>query len=151
MTPETLATTQTAIIGALLAALVTIIGMGANYIKKWLEVKTAVLEVQKAKLEAEKQHAAAEFGLKRLDHIVSNVVAEVEQAKPTGSKPTSEDNSIRLSNAKAEVASQVKPEIMAAVATVVKDPERYITTKIEKAVGDLKLAKTTAECGGTVK
>jgi len=144
MTPEISTTIQTIVISVVLPAIAVIIGMVANYIKKWLEVKTSKLESEKIKIEEERKQAAIEFGLKRLDHVVTNVVAEAEQVKPSGIKPTPEDNAIRLSNVQAEIKSQVKPEIIAAVATVVQDPERYITTKIEAAVGDLK--SKSADC-----
>jgi hypothetical protein len=137
VTPETLSTIQTAIV----AALVVIIGVVANYVRKWFEVKTAKLEAERFKIEADQKRAATEFGLKRLDRIVTNVVAQAEQEKPSGVKPTATENANRLSAAQDEVRSQVKPEIMAAVANVVQNPDKYVTTKIERAVGDLKMAK----------
>ena len=144
MSPETSSTIQTIVISVVLPAIAGIIALVANYVRKWLEVKTAKLETEKARIEADQKRAAAEYGLKRLDHIVSNVVGEAEQVKPSGSKPTVTENATRLSAAQDEVKAQVQPEIMAAVATVVKNPEKYITTKIEAAVGDLKLQKAAA-------
>jgi hypothetical protein len=141
MTPETSSTIQTIVISVVLPALAGILWWIGKYVCKWFEVKTAKLDAEKARIEAEQKQSATEFGLKRLDHIVSNVVAQAEQEKPSGIKPSATENATRLSAAQDEVKAQVQPAIMAAVATVVKDPEKYITTKIEAAVIDLKIAK----------
>jgi len=144
LTPEMSTTIQTIVLSVVLPSIAAILALVAKYVMKWLEIKTSKLESEKIKIEEERKQAATEFGLKRLDHVVTNVVAEAAQVKPSGVLLTPEDNAIRLSNVQAEIKSQVKPEIMAAVATVVQDPERYITTKIEAAVGDLK--SKSADC-----
>jgi hypothetical protein len=134
MTPETLSTIQT----ALLTALVGIIGLLATFIKTWLEKQNLKNQAEKIKIEQEIAQAKTEFGLKRMDHIVTNVVEEAEQKKQSGIQFTPEENAKILESVKAEVKAQATPETISAVASVVKDPDRYVETKIEAAVGKLK-------------
>jgi hypothetical protein len=136
--------------GVVLPAIAGIIFRVGKYWMKYFEVKTAKLESEKARIDEQRKHVDTEFGLKRLDRIITNVVSEAEQVKPSGIKPTLVENAERFSSVQTIVKSQITPETMAALATAVKDPERYITTKIESAVGDLKSTKTK-DCIETVK
>jgi len=132
------------IITAVLVAIVPIIGTIGTYavilVRSWLKAKIA-------KIENDELRAAADFAMLRLDRIVTNVVAEIQQTRPTNGTPlTKEEAKALLAKAYGMVKAQVTDDIMEIVKTVVKEPNRYVVTKIEAAVGEQKIAKTTAEC-----
>ena len=126
------------IITAALVAIVPIIGTIGTYavilIRSWLKAKIA-------KIENDELRAAADFAMLRLDRIVTNVVAEIQQRRPTGEKLTKEQSKALLAKAYGMVKAQVTDDIMDVVKTAVKEPNRYVVTKIEAAVGAAK-----AEC-----
>jgi hypothetical protein len=134
MSPEMVTTIQT----TMMTAFVAITGVLTMYLKSWFETKSLKNQAEKIRIEQEIAQARIEFGLKRMDHIVTNVVGEAEQRKPTGITQTAEENAKILESVKAEVKFQATPEIVAAVASVVRDPDRYVASKIEAAVGKLK-------------
>ena len=126
------------ILTAALVAIVPIIGTIGTYavilIRSWLKAKIA-------KIENDELRAAADFAMLRLDRIVANVVAEIKQTRPTGEQLTKEQAKALLAKAYGMVKAQVTDDIMEIVKTVVKEPNRYVVTKIEAAVG-----ATKAEC-----
>ena len=126
------------IVTAALVAIVPIIGTIGTYavilIRSWLKAKIA-------KIENDELRAAADFAMLRLDRIVANVVAEIKQTRPTGEQLTKEQAKALLAKAYGMVKAQVTDDIMEIVKTVVKEPNRYVVTKIEAAVG-----ATKAEC-----
>jgi hypothetical protein len=134
MSTEMVSTIQT----ALLTAGLGILAVLTIFIKSWLEVKNLKNQAEKIKIEQEIKQTQTEFGLKRLDYIVTNIVSEIEQKKITGVNLTEFEKVRLFETAKIEIKSQVQPEIMEAVADIVKDPDRYIETKIETAIGVLK-------------
>ena len=131
------------IVTAALVAIVPIIGTIGTYavilIRSWLKAKIA-------KIENDELRAAADFAMLRLDRIVTNVVAEIQQTRAIGEPLTKDQAKALLAKAYGMVKAQVTDDIMEIVKTVVKEPNRYVVTKIEAAVGEQKIAKTTAEC-----
>jgi hypothetical protein len=129
---------------AVMVAIVPIVGAIGAYsvilIRTWLKAKIS-------KIKNDELRAAADFAMQRLDHIVTNIVKEIQQTKPTQTEPiTKEQAKALLGKAYNMVKAQVTTEIIDVVKTVVNDPNRYIVTKIEAAVGEQKMAKTTADC-----
>jgi len=126
------------ILTAALVAIVPIIGTIGTYavilIRSWLKAKIS-------KIQNDELRAAADFAMLRLDRIVANVVAEIKQTRPTGEQLTKEQAKALLAKAYGMVKAQVTDDIMEIVKTVVKEPNRYVVTKIEAAVG-----ATKAEC-----
>jgi len=126
------------ILTAALVAIVPIIGTIGTYavilIRSWLKAKIA-------KIENDELRAAADFAMLRLDRIVTNVVAEIKQTRASGEPLTKEQAKALLAKAYGMVKAQVTDDIMEIVKTVVKEPNRYVVTKIEAAVGAAK-----AEC-----
>ena len=131
------------ILTAALVAIVPIIGTIGTYavilVRSWLKAKIA-------KIKNDELRAAADFAMLRLDRIVTNVVKEIQQTKPTSGALTEEQSKKLLTIAYNRVKAQVTDDILETIKTVVKDPDRYTVTKIEAAVGEQKIAKTTAEC-----
>ena len=98
------------------------------------------------KIQNDELRAAADYAMVRLDRIVTNVVKEIQQTRPTdGTKLTKEQAKQLLSAAYNRVKMQVTDEIIDVVKTVVKDSDRYIITKIEASVGELKRGQITVE------
>ena len=80
--------------------------------------------------------------MQRLDHIVNNVVKEIQQTRLTEDMQlTREQGKQLLTAAYNRVKAQVTADILETVKTVVNDPDRYLVTKIEAAVGELKQAR----------
>jgi hypothetical protein len=131
------------ILTAAMVAIVPIIGTIGTYavilVRSWLKAKIA-------KIKNDELRAAADFAMLRLDRIVTNVVKEIQQTKPTSGALTEEQSKKLLTIAYNRVKAQVTDDILETIKTVVKDPDRYTVTKIEAAVGEQKIAKTTAEC-----
>jgi ElaB/YqjD/DUF883 family membrane-anchored ribosome-binding protein len=100
-----------------------------------------------AKIKNDELRAAADYAMQRLDRIVTNVVKEIEQVKSAADKGqlTKEQKKQLLTVAFNRVKAQVHDDVIQAVNQVVKDSDRYIVTKIEAAVGDLKQAKVSVE------
>ena len=95
-----------------------------------------------AKIKNDELRAAADFAMQRLDHIVCNVVKEIQQTKLTSeTQLTKEQGKQLLAAAYSRVKTQVTADILETVKTVVNDPDRYLITKIEAAVGELKQAR----------
>lgn len=141
MTPEINSSIQTIILGVLTLVTTVIIPWMGKLVIAWFEAKTA-------KIKDEGMRAKAEFALQRFSHIIDNVVAEINQVKPSGDeKLTKEQAKQLLTAAYNRVKAQVTDDIMETIKTVVKDTDRYTITKIEAAVGKAKLAQKTAECG----
>ena len=126
---------STIIVGFLIPA----VGYAAVLARAWVKSKTA-------KIKNDELRAAADYAMQRLDFIVTNVVKEIQQTKPSGAQLTKEQAKQLLTVAFNRVKAQVTDEIAETISTVVKDPDRYTITKIEAAVGEIKLAQTTADC-----
>jgi hypothetical protein len=94
-----------------------------------------------SKIKNDELRAAADFAMLRLDRIITNVVKEIQQTRPTGETISVDKAKAYLNQAVAMVKSQVTEDIMEVIQGVVKDPERYFVTKIEAAVGELKAAQ----------
>ena len=96
------------------------------------------------KIKNDELRAAADYAMLRLDRIVMNTVKEIEQVKSTADKgPLTKDQKKQLLTvAYNRVKAQVHDDVIQAVNQVVKDSDRYIITKIEASVGDLKQAST---------
>ena len=133
---QLLSTVILAVLGLLSS---TILPYAVILARSWFKAKIA-------KIENDELRTAADFAMLRVDRIVSNVVKEIQQKRPTGDPLNKEQAKQLLSKAYDMVKAQVTDDIMDIVKTVVKDPNRYLVTKIEAAVGEQKLAKTTAEC-----
>jgi len=124
------------IVTAALVAIVPIIGTIGTYavilVRSWLKAKIA-------KIQNDELRAAADFAMLRVDRIVQNVVKEIQQTRPTGGEPlTKEQGKALLAKAYGMVKAQVTDDIMEIVKTVVKEPNRYLVTKIEAAVSETK-------------
>jgi hypothetical protein len=128
---------------AVIAAAIPVVGIIGTYavvlVRSWLKAKIE-------KIKNDELRAAADFAMKRVDYIVTNVVKEIQQTRPTGGKLTPEEGTALLKRAYGLVKGQITKEVMDIVSTVVEKPDRYLVTKIEAAVGEVKLAKITAEC-----
>ena len=142
MTPEMLTAIQ-GIILAILSGLAAIIAVAVPFAIKYFK---AFCEAKTAKLDGENTRATAEFALSRLDHIVNNTVNEIQQTKTTGEPITKEKAKELITLAYNRVKVQMAPEIESVVKTIVKEPNRYIVTKLEAAIWKSKLAKTAADC-----
>ena len=95
-----------------------------------------------AKIKNDELRAAADFAMTRVDHIVNNVVKEIQQTKLTGEQQlTKEQAKQMLTAAYNRVKVQITADIFETVKSVVNDPDRYLVTKIEAAVGELKQAR----------
>jgi uncharacterized membrane protein YheB (UPF0754 family) len=127
---------STIIVGFLIPA----VGYAGVLARAWVKSKTA-------KIKNDELRAAADYAMQRLDRIVTNTVKEIEQAKSTMDKGplTKEQKKQLLTIAFNRVKAQVHEDVIQAVNQVVKDSDRYIVTKIEAAVGDLKQAKVSVE------
>jgi hypothetical protein len=124
------------IVTAALVAIVPIIGTIGTYavilVRSWLKAKIA-------KIKNDELRAAADFAMLRVDRIVTNVVKEIQQSRPTGGETlTKEQAKALLAKAYGMVKAQVTDDIMETVKTVVKEPNRYLVTKIEAAVAETK-------------
>lgn len=143
MTPEILTAIQGIILAVLsgLAAIIAVaIPFAIKYFKEWMNAKTH-------KLRGDDIRAKVEFALIRLDRIVDNVVKEIEQGKETNDMPLTKEKADGLILlAFSRVKQQVTQEIIDNVSTIVKDPDRYIMTKLEATVWKTKLAKISADC-----
>ena len=126
------------VIAAVIPIIVAIGTYGVVLVRSWLKSKIA-------KIQNDELRAAADFAMKRMDYIVTNVVKEIQQTKPTGDKITKEQAKQLLTVAFNRVKAQVTDDVLETVKTVVKDPDRYTITKIEAAVGELKSATLTVE------
>lgn len=93
-------------------------------VKAYFEAKIQAVE-DRAKREA------AEFALKRLDHIVNNVVDEITQTSDKIRGLSEEEKSERKSGAFARIKAQLTPANEEVLQTQVRDLDRYILTKIE--------------------
>ena len=133
---QLLSTVILAVLGLLSS---TILPYAVILARSWFKAKIA-------KIQNDELRAAADFAMLRVDRIVSNVVREIQQTRPTGEPLSKEQAKSLLSKAYGMVKAQVTDDIMEIVKTVVKDPNRYIVTKIEASVNETKLAKATAEC-----
>jgi hypothetical protein len=139
VSPATAATVNDAwnqIVTAALVAIVPIIGTIGTYavilIRSWLKAKIA-------KIQNDELRAAADFAMLRVDRIVQNVVKEIQQTRPTDGEPLSKEQAkALLTRAYGMVKAQVTDDIMEIVKTVVKEPNRYLVTKIEAAVSETK-------------
>ena len=119
--------------------LIPAVSYAAVLARAWVKSKTA-------KIKNDELRAAADYALKRLDFIVTNVVREIEQTKPTsGGKLTKEQAKQLLTVAFNRIKAQVTDEVAETIKEAIKDPDRYIVTKIEAAVGELKSSKITVE------
>ena len=133
------------ILGLLGLMTTTILPYAVILARSWFKAKIA-------KIKNDELRAAADFAMQRLDHIVNNVVKEIQQTKPTSEKPlTKEQAKQLLAVAYNRIKAQVTADIVDTVKTVVNDPDRYLITKIEAAVGQLKITTTAAGCGKTVE
>lgn len=139
MSPEINSSIQTIIVGVLTLITAVILPCLAKLVIAWFEAKTA-------KIKDEGARAKAEFALARFSHIVDNVVAEIQQTRPSGDTLTKEQAKELLTKAYNRVKAQVSDDVMETIKTVIKDPDRYVVTKIEAAVGAAKLTQTQAEC-----
>jgi hypothetical protein len=124
------------IVTAALVAIVPIIGTIGTYavilVRSWLKAKIS-------KIQNDELRAAADFAMLRIDRIVQNVVKEIQQTRPTGGEPLSKEQAkALLTRAYGMVKAQVTDDIMDVVKTVVKEPNRYLVTKIEAAVSETK-------------
>jgi hypothetical protein len=123
------------IVTAALVAIVPIIGTIGTYavilVRSWLKAKIA-------KIENDELRAAADFAMLRVDRIVQNVVKEIQQTRPTGEQLTKEQAKQLLTIAYNRVKAQITDDIMEIVKTVVKEPDRYLVTKIEASVAETK-------------
>jgi hypothetical protein len=123
------------IVTAALVAIVPIIGTIGTYavilIRSWLKAKIS-------KIQNDELRAAADFAMLRIDRIVQNVVKEIQQTRPTGEQLTKEQAKALFTRAYVMVKAQVTDDIMEIVKTVVKEPNRYLVTKIEAAVSETK-------------
>lgn len=100
-----------------------------------------------AKIHNDELRAAADYAMQRLDRIVTNVVKEIQQTRPTsGAALTKEQAKQLLTVAFNRVKAQVTDDVYETIKSVVKDPDRYTVTKIEAAVGELKPVKPAPEC-----
>ena len=133
---QLLSTVILAVLGLLSS---TILPYAVILARSWFKAKIA-------KIQNDELRAAADFAMLRVDRIVQNVVREIQQTRPTGEPLSKEQAKALLSKAYGMVKAQVTDDIMEIVKTVVKDPNRYIVTKIEASVNETKLAKATAEC-----
>jgi hypothetical protein len=131
MSPEINSSIQTIILAVLTLITTVILPWLGKLVIAWFEAKTA-------KIKDDRARAAAEFALTRLDHIVTAVVAEINQSRPTGDILTKEQAKELLTRAYNRVKAQATDEIMESVKMVVRDPDRYTITKIEAAVGAAK-------------
>lgn len=91
-----------------------------------------------SKIKNDELRAAADFAMLRVDRIITNVVKEIQQTRPTGEAITADKARDYLDRAVNMVKCQVTEDILEIVKGVVKDPDRYFITKIEAAVGELK-------------
>ena len=123
----------------IVAFIIPTIGYAAVLARAWLKAKID-------KIKNDELRAAADFAMQRMDRIVTNVVKEIQQTKPTGVSLTKEQSKHLLTVAYNRVKAQVTDDILDIIKTVVKDPDRYTITKIEAAVHEQKIPKTTAEC-----
>ena len=133
---QLLSTVILAVLGLLSS---TILPYAVILARSWFKAKIA-------KIQNDELRAAADFAMLRVDRIVQNVVREIQQTRPTREPLSKEQAKALLSKAYGMVKAQVTDDIMEIVKTVVKDPNRYIVTKIEASVNETKLAKATAEC-----
>jgi hypothetical protein len=114
--------------------LIPAVGYAALLARTWILAKNA-------KIKNDELRAAADFAMMRVDRIVQNIVKEIQQTRPTGGEPlTKEQARALLSKAYGMVKAQVTDDIMEIVKTVVKEPDRYLVTKIESAVSETKAA-----------
>jgi restriction endonuclease Mrr len=123
----------------IVAFIIPTIGYAAVLARAWLKAKID-------KIKNDELRAAADFAMQRMDRIVTNVVKEIQQTKPTAGALTKEQSKQLLTVAYNRVKAQVTDDILETIKTVVKDPDRYTITKIEAAVGETKITKSTAEC-----
>ena len=139
MSPEITSAIQTAILAILTGITAFVLPTLFKIFKTWGEAK-------ETKIRNDERRANEDFAMLRIDRIVSNVVKEIQQTKVTNKVFTGEDKTNLLKLAFKRVKGQLTDDIVEIFKIVVKEPDRYLITKIEAAVGDLKLAKTTAEC-----
>lgn len=126
---------STVILSILGLVTTTVLPYAVVLARSWFKAKIA-------KIKSDELRAAADFAMQRLDHIVCNVVKEIQQTKLTGEQQlTKEQGKQLLTAAYNRVKTQVTADILETVKTVVNDPDRYLITKIEAAVGELKQAK----------
>jgi hypothetical protein len=118
--------------------LIPAVGYAGVLARAWVKSKIA-------KIQNDELRAAADFAMLRMDRIITNVVKEIQQTKPTTGALTKEQAKQLLSVAFNRVKAQVTDDVVEIVKTVVKDPDRYVVTKIEAAVGELKTAKINVE------
>ena len=123
------------LVGAVLVALVPVVGVIGAYL---VVLVRSYLKSKIAKIKSDEVRAAADYAMTRLDRIVTNIVKEIQQTKPTGESVTPEQSKDLLKKAYARVKAQVTDDIMEIVKTAVKDSDRYIVTKIEAAVAETK-------------
>jgi len=139
MTPEITSAVQTAILAILTGITAFVLPTLFKIFKTWGEAK-------ETKIRNDERRANEDFAMLRIDRIVSNVVKEIQQTKVTNKVFTGEDKTNLLKLAFKRVKGQLTDDIVEIFKIVVKEPDRYLVTKIEAAVGDLKLAHTSAEC-----
>lgn len=126
-----------------LAALVPVIGVIGTYL---VVLVRSFLKSKIAKIQNDETRAAADYAMQRLDRIVTNIVKEIQQTKPTDGAPLAPEKARELlSKAYVRVKAQVTDDIMEIVKTAVKDSDRYIVTKIEAAVSEQKQNQLTIE------
>ena len=118
-----------------LAALVPVIGVIGTYL---VVLVRSFLKSKIAKIQNDELRAAADFAMLRVDRIVQNVVKEIQQTRATGEPLSKEQAKALLAKAYGMVKAQVTDDIMEIVKTVVKEPNRYLVTKIEAAVAETK-------------
>ena len=128
---QLLSTVILAVLGLLSS---TILPYAVILARSWFKAKIE-------KIKNDELRAAADFAMLRVDRIVQNVVKEIQQTRSTGGEPLTKDQARGLlAKAYGMVKAQVTDDIMEIVKTVVKDPNRYIVTKIEASVSETKAA-----------
>ncbi len=95
------------------------------------EAKVAAIKDDQKRAAAEASLRAVEYAFKRVDHIVSNTVAEIAQTAAVDSNLSADEKKARLELALTRIKHQIPERLTKVLSGVVNDFDRYLITKIE--------------------